>query len=147
MAQVVELLIQRGATPDFRDELTGMTPLLWACYWGHAAVVHELIRGGADHTAVDSMNRGPKQVASSRSHRKVVEVIKLKEADLRVHSRSAPSPSTAQHRTAAQVWPTLAPLMACPPQLPRVSLPVCAARFLIGGYFAGTIDCTSWLTR
>ena len=43
-----ELLLDRGARTDIRDDLLESTPLGWACRWGHAHFVKLLLARGAD---------------------------------------------------------------------------------------------------
>ena len=45
---VVKALLANGALPDARDERRGQTALIWAAAEGHASVVQELIKAGAD---------------------------------------------------------------------------------------------------
>ncbi|HEY7497509.1 MAG TPA: ankyrin repeat domain-containing protein [Vicinamibacterales bacterium] len=51
----VKALLAQGARVDGKDEARGQTALMWAAAEGHAAVVRELIDGGADiHARVPS---------------------------------------------------------------------------------------------
>ncbi len=43
-----ELLLDRGARTDIRDDLLESTPLAWACRWGNAHFVKLLLARGAD---------------------------------------------------------------------------------------------------
>jgi hypothetical protein len=49
---VLEILLQFGGEIDVRD-LSGMTPLSWACCHNHAKTVSLLLARGADSSAVD----------------------------------------------------------------------------------------------
>ena len=55
-SSVIKTLAEAGANLNVQDGLGewGMTPLMWAAYRGHANVVVELIRAGADVSVVSS---------------------------------------------------------------------------------------------
>lgn len=47
-AEIVTLLLARGARIDARDDRRGQTALMWAAAEGHAAIVQDFIEAGAD---------------------------------------------------------------------------------------------------
>jgi ankyrin repeat protein len=49
-----ELLLDRGARTDIRDELLESTPLAWACRWGRIHFVKLLLERGADPVEADA---------------------------------------------------------------------------------------------
>lgn len=49
-----EMLLDRGARTDIRDELLGSTPLGWACRWGRVRFVRLLLARGADPVEADA---------------------------------------------------------------------------------------------
>lgn len=52
-AAATAAVLALGADPDSRHLLTGWTPLMAASYYGHVAVVQELLSAGANPNAVD----------------------------------------------------------------------------------------------
>jgi ankyrin repeat protein len=71
-----ELLLDRGARTDIRDELLESTPLGWACRWGHVHFVKLLLARGAD-----PVERGapawatPAAWARKMNHRHVLKLL------------------------------------------------------------------------
>jgi ankyrin repeat protein len=63
-ADIVRLLIDRGAEVDAQDE-THITPLHLAAFWGSVEAVRLLIQHGADVTAQDGSSMTPLHSASS----------------------------------------------------------------------------------
>ena len=93
---IVSLLLEHGADPDARDELTGCTPFLWGCYMGHKTCVSQLLAHGKGtaawqrrHMAVDPVGRDGAQLARLMEHRDVVEVIQVHEAAVRIEAKYA----------------------------------------------------------
>jgi ankyrin repeat protein len=52
-ADVVSLLIAKGANVNARNVVNGVTPLIIASCFGHSAVIRLLLRAGADAKVVD----------------------------------------------------------------------------------------------
>lgn len=49
-----EMLLDRGARPDLREELLASTAVGWACRWGHVHFVKLLLERGADSVETDA---------------------------------------------------------------------------------------------
>lgn len=63
-AAAAQLLIERGAPIDAVERVHGSTPLGWAAYFGHVAVVERLLAAGADVAYVNSYGLSPAQIAA-----------------------------------------------------------------------------------
>ncbi len=71
-----ELLLDRGARTDIRDELLESTPLAWACRWGKAHFVKLLLARGADPVEADSPRWAtPAAWARRMKHHHVLEML------------------------------------------------------------------------
>ena len=76
-------LLEAGARTDVRDEILQSTPLGWACRWGRAGVVREMLIRGADPVEADSEPWArPAAWGGKMGHPEVLAI-------LREHSRSA----------------------------------------------------------
>ena len=73
VANVVRVLLQRGADPNMRD-LEHSTPLHAASSWGWLEVTRLLLRHGANINEKDEEGMTPFQLASSKGH---IEMMKL----------------------------------------------------------------------
>jgi ankyrin repeat protein len=72
-----ELLLDRGARMDVRDELLKSTPLGWACRWGRLHFVKLLLERGADPAERDAEPWAtPMAWAQRMKHANVLEVLR-----------------------------------------------------------------------
>jgi Ankyrin repeats (3 copies) len=72
-----ELLLDRGARTDIRDELLRSTPLGWACRWGRLHFVELLLARGADPVERDAEPWAtPMAWAERMKHDDVVDVLR-----------------------------------------------------------------------
>ena len=60
-------LLEGAARPNYRNNITGVSPLLTACYYGHTGIVHLLVEFGADVNNVPWGLTDQRIVASSIS--------------------------------------------------------------------------------
>jgi ankyrin repeat protein len=74
-AEVVELLLQRGAKVDQQERTQGWTALIWAAKQGHQASVAALRRHGADPGIRDGRGRTAADWASEAGHPEVLALI------------------------------------------------------------------------
>ena len=74
---MVGALIAAGAEVDARDQSSGRTALMWACYEGRLEPVNALIEAGADAStpATDDAAWEPIHFAAFRGHRGVIEAL------------------------------------------------------------------------
>jgi ankyrin repeat protein len=71
-----EMLLDRGARMDIRDELLESTALGWACRWGHIEFVRLLLERGADPVETDAEPWAtPRAWAQKTGHVKVLQVL------------------------------------------------------------------------
>jgi ankyrin repeat protein len=69
-------LLDAGARTDVRDELLKSTPLGWACRWGRAPIVKELLRRGVDSIEPDAeVWATPRAWAEKMGHREIVAML------------------------------------------------------------------------
>jgi hypothetical protein len=69
-------LLDAGARTDVRDELLMSTPLGWACRWGRAAIVQELLRRGVDAIEADAEPWAtPRAWAEKMRHRDIMAML------------------------------------------------------------------------
>jgi ankyrin repeat protein len=69
-------LLDAGARTDARDELLQSTPLGWACRWGRAPIVREMIRRGVDHVEAGAQPWAtPRAWAEKMGHREIVAIL------------------------------------------------------------------------
>jgi hypothetical protein len=72
-------LLDAGARTDVRDDLLKSTPLGWACRWGRAPIVKELLRRGVDPIEPDAESWAtPRAWAEKMGHREVVAILAQK---------------------------------------------------------------------
>jgi ankyrin repeat protein len=72
-------LLDAGARTDVRDDLLKSTPLGWACRWGRAPIVKELLRRGVDPMEPDAESWAtPRAWAEKMGHREVVAILAQK---------------------------------------------------------------------
>lgn len=72
----VEMLLDRGARIDIRDELLQSTALGWACRWGRVHFVELLLERGADPVEADAEAWAmPKAWARKMKHDNVLQVL------------------------------------------------------------------------
>jgi ankyrin repeat protein len=72
-----EMLLDRGARTDIRDELLGSTALGWACRWGRTHFVKLLLARGADPIEADAAPWAtPSAWARKMNHRDVLELLR-----------------------------------------------------------------------
>lgn len=84
-ADVVRLLLERGADPDARDVFRG-TALMRAAWNGHLEAVRALLEGGAKVDArffSMAVDRTALMVAAQRGHVKIVELLLKMGADVK----------------------------------------------------------------
>jgi ankyrin repeat protein len=73
---LVKLLLDGEATVDLEDPQSGQTPLLWAAYGGHEAVVQLLLATGkANVDSKDTGGRTPLLWAAYQGHEAVVQLL------------------------------------------------------------------------
>ncbi|KAF0294417.1 Ankyrin repeat and SAM domain-containing protein 3 [Amphibalanus amphitrite] len=65
-----------------RPNRAGWTPLMYACYYGHAAVVHSLLACGADTAAAEPRGRTPLALTACRGHDDVLLTLLGRGADI-----------------------------------------------------------------
>jgi ankyrin repeat protein len=71
-----EMLLDRGARIDMRDELLESTALGWACRWGHVHFVKLLLERGADPVEAGARQwASPKAWATRMKHDGVLQVL------------------------------------------------------------------------
>jgi ankyrin repeat protein len=69
-------LLDAGARTDVRDDLLKSTPLGWACRWGRAPIVRELLRRGVDPVEPDAEPWAtPRAWAEKMGHREIVAML------------------------------------------------------------------------
>ena len=69
-------LLDAGARTDVRDDLLKSTPLGWACRWGRAPIVKELLRRGVDPAEPDAESWAtPRAWAEKMGHREVAVLL------------------------------------------------------------------------
>jgi ankyrin repeat protein len=69
-------LLDAGARTDVRDDLLKSTPLGWACRWGRAPIVKELLRRGVDPIEPDAESWAtPRAWAEKMGHREIVAML------------------------------------------------------------------------
>jgi ankyrin repeat protein len=74
---MAELLLDRGARVDIRDELLKSTPLGWACRWGRVHFVELLLERGADPLEKDAEPWAtPMAWAQKMRHENVLKVLR-----------------------------------------------------------------------
>lgn len=74
---MAELLLDRGARLDIRDELLKSTPLGWACRWGRVHFVELLLERGADPLEKDAEPWAtPMAWAQKMRHENVLKVLR-----------------------------------------------------------------------
>ena len=72
-----EMLLDRGARTDIRDELLESTALGWACRWGHTHFVKLLLARGADPVEADAAAWAtPIAWARKKNRREVLELLR-----------------------------------------------------------------------
>ena len=74
-ADVVELLLQRGAKANQRERTQGWTALIWAAKQGHQASVAALLRHGADPGIRDGNGRTAADWAMEAGHPDVLALV------------------------------------------------------------------------
>jgi ankyrin repeat protein len=104
--QVVKVLLEYGADTEARDNRKNWTPLFWACFNSHLAVVIELLSPsngtttllgkrksrGADIDAKDSTGDTPLHYASLYNHVLIVKALLAAGADCRVANNNGQLP-------------------------------------------------------
>lgn len=86
-AEIVDLLIVKGASPDVRGN-EGRTPLMQAAYKGHERIVTSLLKAGANPNAAESRyGDTPLILAAWKGHRKVLEELVLAGADVNARAK------------------------------------------------------------
>jgi ankyrin repeat protein len=69
-------LLDAGARTDVRDEMLKSTPLGWACRWGRAPIVREMLRRGIDTIEPDAEPWAtPRAWAEKMGHREIVAML------------------------------------------------------------------------
>lgn len=71
----VEVLLAREPRALGRGDAHGMTPLLWAAWHGHAAMLQLLLSRGADAAARDSRGATALRLAAERGHLEAVRLL------------------------------------------------------------------------
>jgi ankyrin repeat protein len=72
-----EMLLDRGARTDIRDDLLKSTPLGWACRWGRVELVKLYLRRGADPIEADAEPWAtPKAWAEKMGHTEVLALLR-----------------------------------------------------------------------
>ena len=71
-----QILLEKEAPLDSRDDLLKSTPLGWACRWGHAELVSLLLAHGADPIEPDAEPWAtPRAWAEKMGHQRVLEIL------------------------------------------------------------------------
>jgi len=70
-----ELLLQRGAELDDKDELTNKTPLIFASYAGHEDTVELLVKKGADVNHIDNFQWSALMFAAYTGKDRLVRIL------------------------------------------------------------------------
>ena len=82
-------LLDAGARTDVRDDLLKSTPLGWACRWGRAPIVEELLRRGVDPLEPEAESWAtPRAWAEKMGHREIVAML---ERSRKLLSRKLPA--------------------------------------------------------
>lgn len=77
---IVELLIGRGADPNYRDR-DGWSAIHWAAEEGHLGIVSYLLAHGANPNAVSSYGTSPLHCAANGGHPFIVKLLLGREVD------------------------------------------------------------------
>jgi len=96
-AAIAHQLLGAGAEPDACDELTGATPLLWACFRDQAACAKVILAHGSPddpqwpqrHLKPDALGRTPLSLARQMQHEAVLDAIGLHQARVKVELKQA----------------------------------------------------------
>ncbi|KFY91994.1 hypothetical protein V498_05199 [Pseudogymnoascus sp. VKM F-4517 (FW-2822)] len=78
----VQMLVDKGAVVNTRDEDYRQTPLFWAALKGHKAVVQLLLDKGAEVDTRCERGRTPLSCAAERGHKAIVQLLLDKGADV-----------------------------------------------------------------
>jgi ankyrin repeat protein len=81
-AEVVKMLLRRGADPNVKQDCDDATALHWAATGGHADVVEALLKGGADIDAIGQVAWTPLHAAAAKGRATVVETLLRYGADV-----------------------------------------------------------------
>ena len=95
---MVNFLLNAGAMVNEKDAY-GDSPLHYACFCGHKAVVALLVDRGADPMRVSADGKPPVQSAEEEGHAEVVELLKSKGAKLDAPSGATSGPAPAAPMT------------------------------------------------
>lgn len=99
-ASSAKLLVRAGADPDCKTDRLGVTPLYYACRYGHYEVVKVLLNGGADVHLKDNYDRQAIHCAGiTADGRRVLELLLKHGADLEAREKNRYTPLTF-----ATVW-------------------------------------------
>jgi len=90
-AESVEMLLKKGANPNYRDN-DGFSPLHFAAFYGRAKVAEILIRHGAEVNARDNDGNTPLHTAAKWGNVEVVKLLLKSGADPTVRNNDGKSP-------------------------------------------------------
>ena len=85
--EMLQILIDRGASLDMRHPSNGQSAFHQACYWNKSACAEALIRAGCDTGAVEKFGRVGRQLAERRKFKDLVKLLDK----LGVRRRAPPS--------------------------------------------------------
>ena len=74
VTEVMSLVCMCDHLVNVQDNV-GRTPLHWACYFGHSDIVMALMIAGADETNTDVVWQTPAQVAETRGHTELLNLL------------------------------------------------------------------------
>ena len=74
LADVAQLLLERGANPNLQDE-GGFTPLHGATSWGHTAIAQLLLDRGANPNLQNKYGETPLQAAAAEGHTAIARLL------------------------------------------------------------------------
>ncbi|KAJ3341560.1 hypothetical protein HDU83_006579, partial [Entophlyctis luteolus] len=105
---VVELLLDEGATVDIKDKRDKSTPLIHACKAGHLEIVKLLVSKGADLFAVDNMGRTPLIHACKNGHADIAIYLLSEGADAEATDTSQ---NSVLHYACGYGWKEIAKIL------------------------------------
>ena len=92
--EIVDLLLNKGASSINEGNFRGQTPLLFACEKGHPEVVTRLLDAGADIEARDALGRTPLMTTAISKNMEVVKVLIKRGADINAGMKRGPATYT-----------------------------------------------------
>lgn len=81
--ETAEVMLERGADVDGRENICQMTALIMACYTGNKEIVEMLLEKGANIEAKDTFGMTALSYASENGHKEIVEILENKMQELK----------------------------------------------------------------